>query len=225
MAATVQVLLWWIAFAGSHTVLSHPPVRSALTARFGEQPFLGLYSLVAFATFVPLVWTFFASRAVRAVPLATFLGVPGLRWLTILLMLVAVTLLVLAFVRPNPISPLMGKSAGATGVLRITRHPLFMAFALFGLAHLLVNPAAIDRVFFGGMLAYSLLGAAHQDWRKREAADADMRRYFEETSFFPFVAIVAGRNRLEPRELPLPALAAAAVLFVLVFAFHHRFFA
>lgn len=119
-----MVLFWWVAFAGTHTALSHPPVRSALVGRLGERPFLGLYSLVAFATFVPLVGTFFANRVGRGSPLPVLATVPGLRWLTMALMLVAVVLLVLGFSRPNPISPLTGATSGAVGILRVTRHPL-----------------------------------------------------------------------------------------------------
>ena len=224
MSAELGVLWWWIAFGGSHTLLSHPPVRARLVARFGERPFLGLYSLVAFATFAPLVWTFFANRIGRGTPLPMLAQIPGLRWLTMALMLVAVTFLVLGFSRPNPISPLTGRSSGAIGVLRVTRHPAFMGLAIFGFAHLLVNHTALDHVFFGGTLAYSLLGAAHQDWRKRRIADRDLERYFAETSFFPFLAIATGRNRFEPRELGTGALAAALVLYALLFTFHHRLF-
>ena len=38
-----------IAFVGTHFLLSHP-LRAPLVARVGEKGFLGLYSLVAFAT-------------------------------------------------------------------------------------------------------------------------------------------------------------------------------
>ncbi|MGH7821790.1 MAG: NnrU family protein [Candidatus Binatia bacterium] len=224
MSPEAQVLFWWLAFAGSHTALSHPPVRSALVRRLGEGPFQGLYSVIALATFVPLVWTFFAHRAARGVPLPMLAQIPGVRWVTMLLMLVAVLLVVLGFSRPNPISPLTGRSSGAAGVLRITRHPAFMGVAVFGLAHLLVNHTALDRVFFGGMLAYALLGSAHQDWRKRQTADEPMRRYFAETSFFPFVAVATGRNRFAPRELSSTAVVAALLLYALLFTLHHRLF-
>ena len=111
------MLCGWLIFGGTHTALSHPPVRDRLVARLGDQGFVGVYSLVAFASFVPLVWSFFANRTATPVPLSALAAVPGLWWLTMLLMFVA---------------------------LRITRHPAFMGVAL-----------------------YSVLGCAHQDWRRR----------------------------------------------------------
>lgn len=220
-----QVALGWLAFGGSHTLLSHPPIREPLVARLGQRGFQGVYSLVAFATFVPLVWTFFAHRIATPVPLPILLHAPGPAWGTIGLMFVALNMIVLGFASPNPVSSLTAKAGvGAIGPLRITRHPGFMGVALFGLAHLVVNPAPIDRAFFGGLVGYALLGCAHQDWRKRRAGrgDPESERFFAETSFLPFVAILQGRNRLVARELRPGLLVAAAVVYVAIFFFHHR---
>lgn len=225
MDPTTKVMLGWLVFGGSHTLLSHPPVRDRLVAGLGERGFLGLYSLVAFATFVPLCWVFFASRIATVVPLPLLAPIPGLHWLTMALMFVALMLIVLGVAKPSPLSQLMARgNVGATGALRITRHPLFMGVGLAGAAHLLVNPAPIDRAFFGGMAVYALLGCAHQDWRKRRAGDPALARLFEETSFLPFVAILSGRNRLVWSELPVPAWTVAGALYLLVFFVHHRLF-
>ena len=45
------------AFVGSHFAMSHP-LRAPLVATVGEKPFLGLYSLVALATFASLRLTY-----------------------------------------------------------------------------------------------------------------------------------------------------------------------
>lgn len=225
MNPALEVLVWWLLFAGTHTALSHPPVRGVLVRRFGARGFAALYSLVAFATFIPLMWTFFSRRSAHVVPLPALAMTPGIWWLTMLLMLLALLLIVLGFSRPNPVSTLMGGvDSGARGALRITRHPAFMGVALFGFAHLLVNYSAIDRVMFGGMFVYALLGCAHQDWRRRRIDDPQLRKFFAETSFLPFVAILSGRNRFEWRELRPGALIVAVVVFALVFSFHHRIF-
>ncbi|MBK7948783.1 MAG: hypothetical protein IPK00_08590 [Deltaproteobacteria bacterium] len=247
MDAVGQVLLGWIAFGGTHTALSHPPLRERLVAKLGARGFLLTYSLVAFATFGPLAWIFFTSRVPAAVPLSVLATVPGIWWLTMAMMFVAVNLIVIGFSQPNPVSALMAGMGGAQpagggaadamdaggragdgdaarGALRITRHPAFMGVALAGLAHLLVNPAPIDRAFFGGMALYALLGCAHQDWRRRRAGGAELARFFAVTSFLPFVAIAQGRNRLVANELRPAILAAAAVVFGLIFFTHHRIF-
>ena len=228
MDSTTQVLCGWLIFGGTHTALSHPPVRDRLVARLGDRGFVGVYSLVAFASFVPLVWTFFANRTATPVPLSALAAVPGLWWLTMLLMFVALNLVLLGFSSPNPVSALVGPAAGSTGravgALRITRHPAFMGVALFGIAHLLVNHAPIDRAFFGGVALYSVLGCAHQDWRRR-VGGAELDRFFAETSFFPFVAIAKRGNRLVFRELRPVVLLVGTGAFWLLFFSHHRLFA
>src|SRR5947207_12576607 len=79
MAPTLTLVLLWLGFAGSHLVLSSLPVRQAMVARIGEGPFRGLYSLVAFAFFIPLVRTYFGHK--HAGP-ALWMLTPGpaLRW-------------------------------------------------------------------------------------------------------------------------------------------------
>jgi len=226
MDPTLQVILFWVAFGATHTVISHPPVRDRIVGVAGERAYLVVYSLVALATFVPLVWTFFAHRVATAVPLPVLIRIPGIWWLTMAIMLFALNLSVLGFASPNPVSKLTGRGAPvATGALRITRHPGFMGVALFGLAHLLVNHAPIDRAFFGGMALYPLIGCAHQDWRRRRAEGEALDPFFAATSFLPFVAIVEGRNRLAPGELSRPILLVATGLFGLLFFIHHRLFA
>lgn len=226
MDPTMQVLFGWLMFGGTHTALSHPPVRDRLVSRFGERGFLLVYSLVALAIFVPLVFAFFSQRIASPIPLPALLRIPGIWWLTMGLMFVALNLMVLGFSSPNPVSSLTGRSGtGAVGALRITRHPGFMGVAVFGLAHLLVNPAPIDRAFFGGAVVYSILGCAHQDWRRRRAGGAELEHFFAETSLLPFVAILQGRNRLVVGELRRGALVVAAALFVVLFFTHHRLFA
>jgi len=56
----LMLILAAASFVAAHFVLSHP-LRGALVRRLGEQGFLGLYSLVSFAT---LGWTIMAFRAV-----------------------------------------------------------------------------------------------------------------------------------------------------------------
>ena len=51
-----------LAFVGMHFLLSHP-LRAPITGRIGEGPFLGLYSLVAFATLGWMVLAFLAAPA------------------------------------------------------------------------------------------------------------------------------------------------------------------
>ena len=62
MKESFIVLLWWLLFGGSHIALSSPRLRPRLVARLGERPFQGFYSLVAFATLVPLFGYYFRHK-------------------------------------------------------------------------------------------------------------------------------------------------------------------
>src|SRR5688500_15642468 len=54
MSATAGLAAAVAAFVASHLLLSHP-LRGPLVARVGERAFLGLYSLIALATFVSMI--------------------------------------------------------------------------------------------------------------------------------------------------------------------------
>jgi len=215
MSPTTRILLFWLAFGGSHLVLSSLPVRERIIGRIGEGAFRGLYSLVAFGFFIPLVWTYFASKhagpQLWMIPIGT-----GLRWAIYLGMGVALVLLVAAFVRPSPAAVVPGDPT-PRGIYRITRHPLLMGIALFGLLHLLPNGAAADVAFFGGFVIFSLVGAAHQDRRKLATDDGTFRRFYEATPFLPFTG---GASLRGLRELA-PTVAGVGILVTVVLRYFH----
>ena len=219
MSPTIALALLWVGFAGSHMGLSSLPVRSRLVAKLGEPPFLGLYSLVAFAFFIPLVWVYFANK--HAAPLLW--GRPGstlVLWLLHLGMGAAFVLVASSLVQPNP-SLLGSKGGEARGVFRIARHPLFMGIALWAALHLVVNGAASDVVFFGGMLAFSIVGARHQDQRKLATNVPGYREFHAATPFLPFT----GRQTLRGlRELPPLGVAIGVGLTVTLRVFHSTLF-
>ena len=109
-SAAWWILFWWLAFAGSHMVLSSTQVRPRLVARLGNRAFAGLYSVVALATFFPLVSVYLRSRHTGPV-LWSFGTVPGASLAAILLGTAAFALLVASFVQPSPAG--MDPRAGA----------------------------------------------------------------------------------------------------------------
>jgi uncharacterized membrane protein len=211
------VLFWWLAFALSHTVLSTSPVRDLLTDRLGEKPFLGLYSVVALATFVPLVIAYGDSQETG--PFLWDLRTPVIYGLAIGLSALAWAVVVASFFQPSPTSMVPGTPTQSRGLTRITRHPLFMGLALWGLAHLLLRVSLSDVIFFGGFIVYGFLGAFHLDQRKR-ASEEPLDAFYRETSVLPFTAIATGRNRLVVSELPWLGLAVGLVVAVLLFIAH-----
>jgi uncharacterized membrane protein len=206
-----RIALLWIAFGASHMVLSSVRLRPRIVARLGERPFLGVYSLVALATFVPMVAIYFGNK--HAGPHLFYLGgVPGLRILEYVLMGVALALLVAGIVRPSPASLAPGKPEPA-GVLRVTRHPVFMAIGIFGLAHLLVvSVNAADLAFFAGFPIFALLGCWHQDVRKLASGDAAFRHFHASTPFLPLSAPGALPTAVREDALPIAIGVAATVL-------------
>ena len=196
MSAAWTIALLWVVFAGSHVLLSSRALRPRLVAALGSNGYLGLFSGVAVASFVPLVWIYFAGRTT-----SPWLWVlprdPWLLWIVYIGVGVAFTLVVASFVTPSPAS-IGASDTSARGVLRITRHPLVMGLGLYGLFHLLPNGRAADLAFFGGFPLFALWGGWHQDRRKRTEQGEAFARFAEATPFLPFT----GRETLQGlREL------------------------
>lgn len=224
MTAASWIVFWWAMFAGTHVALSYLPVRARLVAGLGEKAYLGLYSLIAFATFIPLVSAYLGHRHAGGM-LWDLFRVPGMRTFALLLSGLGIALVVGGVLQPSPALAGVRKATGSRGLTRITRHPLFMGIAIWAAGHLLINGTVTNALFFGGMLAFSLAGAAHQDARKRVTDRERLAQFYSETSFWPFGAILSGRNRLEWGELPWLALGIGAAAAAGIYALHPWMFA
>jgi uncharacterized membrane protein len=224
MDATVWIALWAVSFLVSHLVISSSAVRARLISAVGEQPYRGIYSLVAAATLGPLIYEF--ARNKHAGPLLWYLrAVAPVRLLAWVLMLTALILFVGSFINPNPAG--MGAPGGTKeprGILKITRHPSFVAFSLFGIAHMLMNGWAGDVIFFGMFPALGILGGMHQDQRKIRELGESYREFVEKTSFVPFAALLSGRVRWSSTDIPWAAIGAGVVLTVAIIALHPMMF-
>ena len=201
MDATIALVALWLAFGATHMGMSSLRWRPRLVGALGEPGFMGVYSLVAFATFVPLVWVYFAHK--HEGPFLWHLGgVPGLRHAVYVGMALTFVLLAGGLARPSPSSMIAGPS-DVRGVQRVTRHPVFMAAGLYGLLHLLVaSVSATELAFFGGFPLFALVGSMHQDARKLASPGAEAyRRFCAETSLLPDPRGIVGALR----DVPVPA--------------------
>jgi uncharacterized membrane protein len=79
-------------------------------------------------------------------------------------------------------------------IVGITRHPTFTAFFLWGLAGVLTRPHPAEFIFWAGLSAFSLIGAAHQDMRMWNSRPRSM---MEQTSMLPFGAVLAGKQTIQ----------------------------
>ena len=185
MTAVTIIFALWVVFALTHVILSSNPLRPRAVRLFGERLFQGLYSLVAFAVFVPLVLVYSGNKDAGPVLWSVE---PNLviDIITRVGNTVAVMLVVAGIFRPSPTGVTGTPTRKPRGVQRITRHPLFMGIVLWALMHLLVNGLASDVVFFSGFVLFGLLGSWHQDHRQKALPDGAYAKFCEQSPFLPF---------------------------------------
>lgn len=185
MTAVIVIVALWLVFALSHVTLSSNPVRPRAVRLFGERLFQGLYSLVAFAVFVPLVLVYAGNKHAGALLWSIEPNVV-LEIVTRIGNTVAVILVVAGIFHPSPTVVTGTPTRRPRGVQRITRHPVFMGIVLWALMHLLVNGFASDVAFFGGFVIFGLLGSWHQDHRQTALPDGAYAAFCKQSPFLPF---------------------------------------
>jgi uncharacterized membrane protein len=212
--------VFWIVL---HVVLAGSPLRWAIVARIGENAFRGLFSVLSF---VGLVWLAVAYR--QATTPESFYGIrlvePWMLWTPAVVMVPAAVLFVGALTRPNP-TMVMGERfladpEPARGIFRVTRHPMLWSFLLWAAAHLVANGDLASVFLFGSIMIVAAAGMGSIDRKQARRDPAGWRRFAETTSVVPFLAILAGRNRLVVEEIGWKPLAIAAALWVVTAAAH-----
>lgn len=212
-----------VAFAASHLGLSSAPLRDRLVASLGEKGFQILYGLVALLTLGTLIAAYIqASHHVYLWPPG-----PGLRHLPLLVMPLAFLLIAGGVLIPNPsatgMTGALDRPEPACGVLRITRHPVMWGVGLWAAIHIVANGDLASLLFFGGFLLTALGGAWHLDRRMAATEGARWQRFTAVTSFVPFAALLASRQRWAWGELGRPVAWGLGVFVLLLFLHVHLF--
>lgn len=206
-------------FLVSHLGLAYLPVRKAIIERLGDKIFLAAYSLVALAG---LIWMITAYGDAPFEPV--FDPGPGLRHLPILVMPIALFLVVCSVTGPNPTSvgqnPDADEAEPAKGIIRVTRHPMMWGVALWGMTHMLANGDQAALLFFGSLTLLALAGSHAIDAKRSGDPAPGWGVFVQSTSFWPFGAIIQGRNRFAAGEIGWIPLAITAVLYGLLLAMH-----
>ena len=212
----IAALIW----VGAHVGIAGTAVRGAIAARTGEAGFRIGYSLVSFVAIGFLVRTW---QAAETTPL--WFAPAWLRWILALVMLPAFVLFVASF-RRNPTAAGGEKLLGveATGIQRITRHPMLWSFALWAAVHVIGNGDSAATVFFGAFLVTALAGMPSIDAKLAKRAPADWAKLAATTSILPFGAIAAGRNRLVLSEIGWVPPVVGLLAWAAMLHFHARFF-
>jgi uncharacterized membrane protein len=227
MNPALVVTLLWLFFGGTHVGLATRRVRTALVARLGTQGFRLVFSLIASLSFVLLVGYYAAHRSEGAPGLG--LGaVATLRWPLMATIVMGIALVTVATVTyagsPYEMFP-SDHMRTPRGIDRITRHPFFVGAALLALPHVLLATHLVGAIFAGGIALLAIFGMQHQDAKLLAQRGKPYADYLAATSAVPFAAIVAGRQRLVWRELPVVPLAVGLVFAFALRAVHGAIFA
>jgi uncharacterized membrane protein len=218
MEPTVSLALATLAFVGTHLVMSHP-LRDALVARLGERGFLGLYSLISFAT---LGWMILAWRAaIDSIPM--WVAPPWWWPIASAIMLVASILLVGSQIG-NPALPRPGARVKdippPKGVFAITRHPMNTSFMIWAAVHALQWGSARNLIVAGGIFLLALLGSIGPGCQEGPPDRPALARLAGADLVRPFAALLQGKVRWSAAFPGWIALVGGLVLWALVTSFH-----
>jgi uncharacterized membrane protein len=204
----LAALLWVFVHVG----ISGTALRDAAVARLGERVFSVAFSVASVGAIFLLVQ---AWQGAQTAPL--WVAPPWLRWILAALMLPAFALFACSLIgNPTAMGGAGLLAQGPRGIQRVTRHPMLMAFALWGLMHVLGNGDSAALVFFGAFLVTAVAGMPSIDAKMARRHPDTWPGFAAASSIIPFGAILAGRNRLVVGEIgwiaPLVGLVAWAAL-------------
>lgn len=218
-----ELLLAALFLPVSHFGISSTRLRDVLVGKLGEQPYLGLYSLITAAAFYWLV------RGYRHAPTEILWVAPApLRLLAIAIVVLGLALAIVGILTPNPTTvgaqALFDRPGIASGIVRITRNPFLWGVGLWAIGHLLVAGDVASVLMFLSVGSLGLVGAPLLDAKKARQHPQGWRRFAAETSSVPFLAVVQGRQRLALGELSPWRVAVALAIVAAFFAAHRAVF-
>ncbi|MFV3131486.1 NnrU family protein [Niveispirillum sp. KHB5.9] len=182
-----EFILAFAAFLASHRLPMHPQVRGVLTNRLGTHGFLLAYSALSVLL---LGWVFGAAGRAPYIPL--WGTSPALAHLALVAMAMAFLLACLTLGRPNPFSFGGARNdhfnPARPGMVRLTRHPLLAALALWSGAHLLANGDGVHVLLFGSFLLFSIAGYRVLDRRCRDRMGPSWRALADAVAAAPLSA-------------------------------------
>ena len=159
-------IMTFIAFFVTHSVPIRPPIRPILVQVLGPRWFGLAYGAMSLGA---LTWLIIAAGQAPFVPLWSW--APWQNSVALILMGLSCIVFSLGLGRPNPFS--FGSAQNhlfdpkRPGIVRLTRHPLLMALALWALAHLIPNGDLAHVILFGVFAGFASLGGRLIDRRKR----------------------------------------------------------
>lgn len=155
----------------THSLPLRPSLRPRLRASLGPRGFSLAYSALSLAA---LSWLILAAGRAPHLPLWTW--APWQMLVPLVVMLPVCLILTLSIARPNPFSFGGARNQGFDpanpGILRLHRHPLLLALALWSGAHLVPNGDLAHLALFGTFAGFALLGMRLIDRRRQHEMGA-----------------------------------------------------
>ncbi|WP_135080119.1 NnrU family protein [Terasakiella sp. SH-1] len=159
-------------FLLAHIIPSYRPLRARLVERMGEKIFMSVYGIISLFLFAWLLHSY-----LKAPYMGLWATQDWMRFVVLIVMYTVCVLLICTFSQPNPFS--LGKGGKGfdpanPGIVGLTRHPAFIAFALWSFVHMLPNGDVASLLFFALMGALSLYGPKSlDDKRKAKMGERD----------------------------------------------------
>lgn len=191
-------------FVASHFLPRLGGLRERLIGAVGRRVYFGVYGLLSLAL---LAWVVVAAG--RAPYVELWPQAPWTRWVPYLAMPVAVVLVTCGAGMVQPFT-LGGRRAAldpsSPGFAAVSRHPLFVALALWAGAHLFPNGDLAHVILFGSFLAMALAAIPAFDAKARRALGQGAEAFLTGTAVLSLAPLFrAGWLRANGKALVLRA--------------------
>lgn len=179
-------------FVASHFLPRVGGLRDRLIGAFGRRVYFAAYGLLSLAL---LAWLIGAAG--RAPHVELWPQLPWTRWVPNIAMPVAVLLVACGAGLRNPFTLGGRRAAGldldAPGFAAVSRHPLFLALALWAGAHLVPNGDLAHVILFGSFTLMALAAIPAFDARARRRLGADAPAFFRQTALLSLAPLTRPR--------------------------------
>ncbi|MBV7380595.1 NnrU family protein [Maritimibacter dapengensis] len=181
MEGWAEYTLAMIAFLSSHFVPRVADLRGRLMSRIGRRAYFIVYGIVSL-----LLFGWVISAAGRAPFIELWPQTSLARWAPNLVMPIALILVSVGIGMRQPFT--LGSRRNADfdpddpGIAAISRHPLFLALAIWAISHLLPNGDLAHVILFGAFAMLAVLAIPAFDARARRVLMGGADRFFTQTA-------------------------------------------
>ncbi|MFC0200613.1 NnrU family protein [Paracoccus rhizosphaerae] len=188
MTGWTEYTLALLLFVASHFLPRLGRLRERLIAAAGRRIYFGAYGLLSV---VLLIWVIMAAG--RAPYVEIWPPLPWTRWVPNLAMPLAAVLAAWGAGLPQAVT--LGGRGGAAfdphnpGVAAVSRHPLFLALALWAGSHLVANGNLAHVILFGSFLLMAVAAIPAFDAKAQRALGGGAKAYFGHTAILSFAPL------------------------------------